>query len=608
MALAATAIAVGACLWDAAAKDVVAGLYLVGLVACGVLVDECAVRYGLTATWVLWLSLMVTAAYALATSYLWSRRAGLAVAAARIGIPPRQLSDLAALAWLVPCNLLLVAAVVAMTVAVELTSHNASMRVLAAQATLAQVVSVALLARGDRRGVLQTLALELGAVGAVLFALAWLKVGTTLTLINAIVSLAAALAAVSALYGFGLNKLLRDTSDWLAPARRLTPWLATVSAAAILVALGEEVLQYAEQGEVAIAPAAITVIAITLIGAVVAALAAALLPGRDPLSLSERGRTLYVYAAEIALALLFVHIRLTLPWLFTGFFQQYWPLVIMAIAFTGVAFGEFCRRRRQYVLAEPIQNTGALLPALPVIGFWASDSHVDYSLLLLSVGVLYAGLSIARRSFGFGVLAALAANGGLWYFLDRQQGLEFLAHPQVWLIPPAVCVLVAAYMNRSQLSDAQMTAIRYGTSMTIYLASTGDIFLNGVARQPWLPLVLAGLSVVGILAGMVLRVRAFLFLGTGFLVLSLFTIIYHAAVDLDQTWIWCGQRHRAGRIDPGTVRPVREEAARLSGDAGPAEAVGCLVERAGDWHACRREPDGMPGVTLAARSTNPIRN
>jgi hypothetical protein len=35
-----------------------------------------------------------------------------------------------------------------------------------------------------------------------------------------------------------------------------------------------------------------------------------------------------------------------------------------------------------------------------------------------------------------------------------------------------------------------------------------------------------------------LRVRAFLMLGTGFLGLALFTIIWYAAVDRDQTWIW----------------------------------------------------------------------
>jgi hypothetical protein len=63
-----------------------------------------------------------------------------------------------------------------------------------------------------------------------------------------------------------------------------------------------------------------------------------------------------------------------------------------------------------------------------------------------------------------------------------------------------------------------------------------------VANAPWLPLVLAGLALVGVLAGIALRVRAFLFLGTGFLALAMFTIIWYAAVDLEQTWIWyaCG--------------------------------------------------------------------
>ena len=136
------------------------------------------------------------------------------------------------------------------------------------------------------------------------------------------------------------------------------------------------------------------------------------------------------------------------------------------------------------------------------------------------------------------MLAALAANGGLWFFLNRQDGFGFLAHPQIWLIPPAVCVLVAAYFNREQLSGEQLTAVRYLTSTTIYVSSTADIFLNGVAQQPWLPVVLAGLSLAGIIAGIVLRVRAFLLLGTSFLGLALFTIIWHAAVDLDQTWIW----------------------------------------------------------------------
>jgi hypothetical protein len=438
----------------------------------------------------------------------------------------------------VPASVALVSAVVLLTFCIELTNRDVSLRVLAAQATLVQAVSMALLARGDRRGLLQLGALKIGALGAVMFGWAWLEVGTSLTLLHALVVVAAATAATAALYGLGLGKLLRESSDWLAPARRIAPWLAAASLVSLAATLGIEILEFARFGEVAIAGPAILVVAVTLAALSAAALAAAVLPGRDPLGLSERGRTAYVYAAELILALLFVHIRVTLPWLFTGFFQQFWPLVVMAIAFVGVGLAEWFRRRQQHVLAEPLENTGALLPVLPVLGYWATDSGVDYSLVLVCVGVLYAGLSIARRSFGFGVLAALAANGGLWFFLGRRDGLAFVEHPQVWLIPPAACMLAAAYLNRRQLSEPQMTAIRYFSSMTIYLASTADIFISGVGQAPWLPLVLAGLSVVGILGGIVLRVRAFLFLGTSFLGLALFTIIWYAAEDLEQTWIW----------------------------------------------------------------------
>ena len=65
----------------------------------------------------------------------------------------------------------------------------------------------------------------------------------------------------------------------------------------------------------------------------------------------------------------------------------------------------------------------------------------------------------------------------------------------------------------------------------IYVSSTADIFINGVADAPWLPAVLAGLSIVGVLAGILLRVRAFLYLGTAFLVVALMTIIWHAAIQ-----------------------------------------------------------------------------
>jgi hypothetical protein len=44
--------------------------------------------------------------------------------------------------------------------------------------------------------------------------------------------------------------------------------------------------------------------------------------------------------------------------------------------------------------------------------------------------------------------------------------------------------------------------------------------------------------VIGVLAGLALRIRAFLFLGTAFLLLSLLAIIWTASVNLNWAWLW----------------------------------------------------------------------
>src|SRR4030095_13328911 len=108
-------------------------------------------------------------------------------------------------------------------------------------------------------------------------------------------------------------------------------------------------------------------------------------------------------AEEECLALWCVHLRLTAPWIFHHRLRRYWPLLVMLIAFAGAGLSELFRRRRQLVLAEPLERTGAFLPLLPVLGFWAFSSNVHYSGLMFVVGALYGMLAITRRSFGYGV-------------------------------------------------------------------------------------------------------------------------------------------------------------------------------------------------------------
>ena len=362
--------------------------------------------------------------------------------------------------------------------------------------------------------------------------------------------------------------------------QRLVPVLAVIAAALLVVVLGIEVAAFANERPVPITWPALLAVAIALVGLAVAALVAALVPGRDPLGLSERGRTVYVYAAEALLALLFLHIRVTMPWLFSGWFLRFWPLVVMAIAFVGVGLGEFFQRRRQSVLSEPLTTTGALLPLLPALGFWVMSSEVHYSLLLLSIGVLYAALSVLRKSFWFAVLAALAANGSLWYLLHEREGLSIAEHPQLWLIPPALCVLVAGYINRERLSAEQSAALRYGSAIVIYVSSTADIFINGVADAPWLPAVLAGLVDPR-------RVRRDSAARAGVSVPR--RDVPHggadddhlarrdrAAADVDPV----GGRHRDRRVDHRAVRRVREAPRRCASRRRPTQAMGSLSRRA----------------------------
>jgi hypothetical protein len=278
----------------------------------------------------------------------------------------------------------------------------------------------------------------------------------------------------------------------------------------------------------------------TLIVLSLVSLALALLPGEDPLGLDkperERKKTGYVYAAEAFIALGLLHARITMPWLFGRLFEPFWPLIIMALAFIGVALGELFRRRGRSILAEPLARTGMILPLFPVFGFWVADSRVPFSGLLLLVGLFYCFLSVMQRSFLIGLLAAAALNGGLWHFFQGE-GYSFYRHPQLWLIPAALSVLAAAQVNRDRLTQDQMTGIRYASLMTIYVSSTAELFINGVANSPWLSVILAALSVSGVIAGMILRVRAFLFLGTGFLLLAVLTMIYTASVSMGR-WLW----------------------------------------------------------------------
>lgn len=534
-----------ATLWDRHAKYSVAGLYVLGLFGAAIAFHQ------LNMLWshLRWSTTIFLAMYSLAVAMLWRYRETVIAYAGRAGIPRRVPPGTTDLPWLAAVTILATITVAVLAYWIDIDAVEFGSRATAALAVVIQCFVIAQFGEGKNAEEWRRLAIAVLIVGLVLFGWSWLTPGINATWLNRSVILMLTTFGLTAMYALFLEKVTGFRPAWSGAVRFSVPWLLGAGVLALFFCMGTEVVYQITFGAVRIHPFSLVAIGLTLAAAVVIPVLFALSPAHDPLGLTERGRMRYVYVAEIMLALLFLHIRLTLPWLFTGFIERYWPLAVMIIAYFGVVTSESLRRRRLLVLAQPLERTGVFLPLLPVLGFWLAASEVDFSFLLFVVGGLYGLLSVLRRSFAFGVVAAVAGNAGLWYILQRTADYQFLQHPQLWLIPVALSVLLAAYLNEKNLTEDQMAGIRYLALVTIYASSTADIFINGVAHSPWLPLILGSFSLMGVFAGIIFRIRGLLLLGSVFLLLSIITMIWYASVNLGWTWLW----YVAGIVTGATI-------------------------------------------------------
>ena len=165
--------------------------------------------------------------------------------------------------------------------------------------------------------------------------------------------------------------------------------------------------------------------------------------------------------------------------------------------------------------------------------------HFDvYALLWFLAGLLYGLIALSRRSFGWALLGALATNAGLWALLSAPPGAGRGSSASLGDPAGSDRARIRARESAPAASRTWRPSLRYlGISM-IYVSSAADLFIAGVGQSVWLPVILAVLCLAGVLAGVMLRVRAFLYLGIGFLLLDVFSMIWHAAVDRAQTWVW----------------------------------------------------------------------
>ena len=339
------------------------------------------------------------------------------------------------------------------------------------------------------------------------------------------------------IFGVFATRWLRANDSWERPIRDATAALTatTLVGSLLFLSLQQEHFDHDLGSGIGI-PRAISLLVI-LLGMVLGLLMIAVVPKRDPFSLSLDGRKGYVYVAQAVCVIAAVHIYLSMPWLLKTGILKYWPYLAIAVSLSGLIVSELLKRRQLEVLAEPILNTAALIPLLVSIGYWIIDSRADASMTFLLAGLIYLGIAIRYNAAWSGVMAMLMGNISLWIFY-WDHSINFNDHPQLWLIPPAICVLLATWFERGWLTTQQRTAIRYACVFTIYLSSTAEILITGIGQQLWPPMVLALLSIAGMAAGIMLQVRSFLFVGVSFLFLAVVAMVSHAHQRLEHVWPW----------------------------------------------------------------------
>jgi hypothetical protein len=556
-ALALAAAAMLACLGDRTARFPLWGLYLAGLTGVGIQLSgqpcpPLVLAWQAVLVLAPWLLLTAVVASVLVRLRLFTVREQQLAAPARWSIAWYQPAQ-AALATVVTLAALWIAldvrfdAEITTFAAFAGTVWSAGLELfrrllpprMAAPLALAMLFPATLLIAGgagqNRRAAWRHAAIGLATLVLATAGWAWLSPANAAPWLHRSVILMVAALAVLGAGSLALMRWVPQDSPWSDALRRGRVWLGQLAVAMLALALVEEGYRFLDAGAVPMARPAICAVGLALLGLAAAAIVAAVVPVRDPLALGPRQRTLYVYAAEALLVVVGLHLRLTVPELFTHhIIERYGLFIAMGLAFGGAGLSEIFRRRKLDVLAEPLERTAALLPVAPMAAFWFVAHRPPWVWLLIAA--FYGTAAFRRRSTWMALLSAATANVGLWVLLE-QQSLGFLDHLQLWLIPPAMAALVAEHQSRGRLSPQQSGGLRYLALSVIYLSSTADMFLAGLGNSVILPMSLLVLAALGILLGMALRVRTFLYLGTTFLLVVVGSLVEHLAVDRRQTWL-----------------------------------------------------------------------
>ncbi len=169
----------------------------------------------------------------------------------------------------------------------------------------------------------------------------------------------------------------------------------------------------------------------------------------------------------------------------------------------------------QFTGSPPLYRLALGLPLLALATAPWQLASVWTGGTLLAAAVLYLSLASALRNPWPLYLGVLALNGAIYLWAPlwaERHGLW-----QFYIAPAAASVLALLHLHRRELRPNVLNGARLAALSALYAGAGLDVFLRPALSVFVLAL---GLALLGVVAGVALRIRAFLYAGVAFLVLN----------------------------------------------------------------------------------------
>lgn len=201
-------------------------------------------------------------------------------------------------------------------------------------------------------------------------------------------------------------------------------------------------------------------------------------------------------------------------------------LLGLGYGFTLLGVAVIARRNKLTTVANATRRFLVVLPILIAL-LTMNDSTNSAALFALGSSVLYGTIAVAERSRIFGSLAAVAGNLALLVFA-LAQGLDGI---EIYIGPLGLLVMTLAQIFATKMEPSARSALRIVGGALLYVPSGLKLALRlGAAEDPTYSVIFGVVCLLGVLAGVILRVRAYLALATLALTLDVAANLVYAGL------------------------------------------------------------------------------